>query len=130
MRDVRKRPIRAITSEEWRADFNATKAMMQRYYCTTFKFWVACPFKPCRKARRCCGDQNACLKRGIDQVPRHVQFRARQYLIKITPPDAGRGARTARQYMPLAFYEHEELAVARAAVLRTSPKGRGRAKRG
>ena len=30
-----------------------------------------CPFAPCRRARACKGDADACLKRSVDQVPRH-----------------------------------------------------------
>jgi len=93
-----------MTTEQYVARFNAEKAALARHYCTVFKFWLSCPFKPCRKARRCRGEQNACLKRNIERIPRDIQFQARQRIIAATPPAAGPPERMAREFLPMGFF--------------------------
>ena len=58
---------------------------VQRHYCTLFRFWRFCGVKPCRRARACKGDQDACLKRWVDGVPYGDQLQARAELLKATP---------------------------------------------
>ena len=87
----------------------AEKAKLQRHYCTVFKIWDGCELKRCRRARACSGDQNACLKRGIEHVPRSVQWDAVQEILRTTPADAGAPERTAREFMPYDFYRHRLL---------------------
>ncbi len=96
--------IKKITTEQYVARFNAEKARLQRHYCNIFKFWRSCRFKPCRKARACRGDQNACLKQSVDSVPRTVQYQARQRILTATA-NADSPERTAREFMPNDFYE-------------------------
>jgi hypothetical protein len=93
-----------LTREEFQARFNSEKAEVQRHYCTLFGFWRACAFKQCRRARACKGDQNACLKRWVTQVPRDQQFRARQDLLEATPRHIGAPERAAREFMPSGFW--------------------------
>ncbi len=95
-----KQPPKKITPNGYARRFAAESAALQREYCTTFKFWRACPVRACRKARRCVGDESACLRRGLDEVPRLVQWRARQHLIASTPGGAGPPERMARACMP------------------------------
>jgi hypothetical protein len=93
-----------LTLEEYRVRFDAEKAKVQRHYCTLFGFWRSCPFKPCSRARACKGDQSACLKRWVPQVPRDRQFRARQDLLEATPHHIGAPERAAREFMPGGFW--------------------------
>lgn len=85
--------------------FAAEAAAMKRAYCNMFRFWLACPVKRCRKTRNCLGDQDTCLKRGLKDVPRRVQFQARQQLIAATPASAGPPEHAARESMPLGLFE-------------------------
>ena len=89
-----------MTAAAYQARFAAEKASLRRYYCNVFEFWRACPYKPCRKARACSGDAAACLKRGEADVPRKVQWNARQKLLQSTPANIGAPERLARQFMP------------------------------
>lgn len=77
---------------------------VQRYYCTQFRFWRFCPFPPCRRARACKGDADACLKRSVDQVPRHEISQARQKLLEATPRHFGALERNIRQMWPAEFW--------------------------
>ena len=86
------------------ARFHAEKAVLARHYCTVFKFWRDCPFKRCRRERTCCGDEHACLKRGQDEIPRKVEWRARQQILRSTPANAGPPERMAREFLPSSFY--------------------------
>jgi hypothetical protein len=92
-----------MTTEQYVARFNAEKAALQRHYCTVFKFWLACPFKPCRKSRACRGEQYACLKRSIERVPRDIQFQARQRIMEATPATADPPERMAREFLAGGF---------------------------
>jgi hypothetical protein len=101
-----KKSPKKLTAERYVARFNAEKAVLARHYCNIFKFWRTFPFKRCRKARTCSGDQNACLKRSGKEVPRHIQFEARQQILASTPAEAGPPERTARQFLPGSLLEH------------------------
>jgi hypothetical protein len=92
-----------LTSEQHAARFDAEAAALARHYCDVFKFWRACPFKRCRKLRRCDGDQTACLKRRVSEIPRPAQWRARQEVLRATPADVGAPERSAREFLPNAL---------------------------
>ncbi len=94
-----------LTPAEFTARVNAEKTMLQNYYCNTFKFWRGCRLKPCRRARACCGDRSSCLKRGVAQIPRDVQFAARQKIQKAAAPNLGRIERDVRGFMPYDICE-------------------------
>jgi len=104
-RTLSKKAPAKLTSERYLARFNTEKAMLARDYCNLFKFWRTCPFKRCRKARRCSGDQNVCLKQRQKEVPREIQWKARQQILASTPASAGPPERTAREFLPGGFYE-------------------------
>jgi hypothetical protein len=88
-----------LTREEFRARFDAEKARVQRHYCTLFKFWRTCRSKPCRRARACMGDANACLKRSANELPRRILSAARQQLTAATPRNCAAPEREARLFM-------------------------------
>ena len=92
-----------LTPERYAARFNAEKAVLQRHYCTVFKFWRMCAFKPCRKARACSGDAQVCLKRRVQEIAREAQWQARQHVLAATPTAAGPPERTARECLPAAL---------------------------
>jgi hypothetical protein len=89
-----------LTREEFRARFEAEKARVQRHYCTLFKFWRSCRCKPCRRARACMGDANACLKRSVHELPRRDLFAARQRLTAAIPRNCAAPEREARLFLP------------------------------
>ena len=91
---------RQMTAGQYVARFKAEKAALQRHYCDAFKFWRMCPLRRGRKARRCGGDANVCLKRREAEIPREVQWRARQQILVSTPANTGPAERTAREFMP------------------------------
>ena len=93
-------PPRQLSAEQFAARFDAEKAKLARDYCNIFKFWRTCPFKHCRRARTCSGDANACLKRRENEVPRDIQWQARQQILAATPANAGPPERTAREFLP------------------------------
>ena len=82
----------------------AETAWVQRYYCTQFRFWRLCSLAPCRRARACKGDADACLKRSVDQVPRHEIWQTRQKLLEATPRHFGAVERKVRQTWPTEFW--------------------------
>jgi hypothetical protein len=89
-----------LTPEQYLARLDAEKAALRRHYCNAFRFWRACPFKRCRKARLCSGDANLCLKRRAPEVPRDIQWQARQQILTTTPAQAGPPERMAREFLP------------------------------
>ena len=91
---------KTLTTERYVARFNAEKARLAHHYCTIFKFWRGCPRKSCRKVRTCGGDPLVCLKRREREVPRDIQWGARQHVIASTPAQAGPPERTAREFLP------------------------------
>jgi hypothetical protein len=82
----------------------AEKAWLKRYYSTQFGLWRFCAFALCRRARACKGDADACLKRSIYQVPRHVISHTRQKLLEATPRHFGAVERKIRQMWPTEFW--------------------------
>ena len=89
-----------MIAERFAARLDAEKAALACHYCTVFNFWRTCPVPRCRKARRCCGDAGFCLKHRGAEVPRRVQWQARQEVLQSTPANAGDPERTARELMP------------------------------
>ena len=77
----------------------------QRRYCNAFALWLGCRRKACRRLRTCGGDPHVCLQRALDRVPPLVQSKARERILKATPPNVGAPEREARLRMPRDFYE-------------------------
>jgi hypothetical protein len=69
----------------------------RREYCNIFRFWRACRYKPCRKAKTCSGDARACLKRGLGQVSYEAQDQAQDKIIAATPSEADSPTKNARR---------------------------------
>jgi hypothetical protein len=85
---------------EYTARLEAEKAALANLYCNVFRFWAMCPLRRCRKARRCSGDPHVCLKRRHHEVPRDVQWRARQNVLAATLAHAGSAERMAQEFLP------------------------------
>jgi len=100
---MNKAAAKKLTTDEWQAQFNAAAKAAQREYCNIFEFWIACRYKPCRKAKQCKGDALACLKRGFDQLPDDARNRAFARVIAQTPDTADSPTKTARQFSPFDF---------------------------
>jgi hypothetical protein len=66
-----------LSPQEWQARHDAARAIVAREYCDLFGFWRDCRYKPCRSARRCSGDQGACLQSRYRSVPYDVGIAAR-----------------------------------------------------
>jgi len=81
------------------------KIRQQRRYCDAFALWRSCRRMSCRRQRSCGGDANACLRRALARVPRDVQHRVRDDILKATPRNFGGPERKARQCMPRDLYE-------------------------
>jgi hypothetical protein len=56
-------------AREWQRRHDAACPIVARKYCDIFEFWRDCRYKPCRAAKRCSGDQGACLKMRWPSVP-------------------------------------------------------------
>jgi len=97
-----------LTHDEFRARFEAEKAALARHYCTLFRFWRGCRFKPCRRERACMGDAPECLKGSIGSISRHAQFEAREKVVRATPRNIAAPERAARAIMPGAFDDPSE----------------------
>jgi hypothetical protein len=80
------------------------KLLQQRRYCDAFRLWRFCDHGVCRRLQRCGGDATKCLKRSLARVPREVQHRARQDILKRTPLNLGAPEREARKFMPVDSY--------------------------
>jgi hypothetical protein len=89
-----------ISFEQFVERVEAEKALLERHYCNTFKFWRTCPLSRCRKARACSGDANLCLKRRGPEVPREVQWQARRDVLRSKPPNFDTPERAVRELMP------------------------------
>jgi hypothetical protein len=83
---------------EWQRRHDAACAIVARKYCDMFKFWRDCKYKPCRSARRCRGDQGACLETRCWSVPYEVGRAAHKQMIADTPADADRFTAAAHYY--------------------------------
>ena len=87
-------------TEQDDARFHAELAALQNAYCDIFKLWLVCRIKRCRRQRACRGDRNACLKRGMKDIPRAVQWQARKRIMAAAPKNAGPIARELRETLP------------------------------
>jgi hypothetical protein len=85
-------------AREWQRRHDAACAIVARKYCDMFKFWRDCRYKPCRSARRCRGDQGACLESRCWSVPYEIGIAAHKQMIADTPADADRFTRAAHYY--------------------------------
>ena len=94
-----KQTAKALAAERDKARFRDEQANLRRHYCTVFKFWRGCRYKPCKNARACLGDALACLKRNEQTVPREEQWKARQQILETTGEKDG-PERAARECMP------------------------------
>ena len=97
---VNKNTIDGVPAERYAARFKAERAKLRRVYCTVFKFWRTCGFKPCAKSRACKGDATVCLKRGATTISHDKQWEARQKILTATPQSAGPPERAARECLP------------------------------
>jgi hypothetical protein len=85
---VRKRSEPDPKSQKYRDRYFAAQELVVRAYCDFFGFWRTCPYRPCRRARGCRGDDIDCMvdRRGgethrFDVARAHVRARI--------PKDAG-----------------------------------------
>ena len=69
------------TYEEGRALMDTAHLAVQRLYCDAFGFWRRCKEKRCRRHRRCCGNQAACLMRGLPFTPPAERVKAEKQVI-------------------------------------------------
>ena len=81
-----------LSASEWQARRDAACAIVARKYCDMFKFWRDCRYKPCRSARRCIGNPNACLGSRWHTVPYDAGIAAHRRMAADTPSNANRFA--------------------------------------
>jgi hypothetical protein len=89
-----------LSPEEWQACHDAACIIVARKYCDMFGFWRDCRYKPCRSARRCRGDQGACLASRWASVPYKAGVAADIRMRAETPPNADRFTRAAHYLTP------------------------------
>ena len=73
--------LKRRTYEQGRAMMDAAHLAVQRLYCDAFEFWRRCKKKPCRRHRRCCGNQSACLMHGLPFTPPAARVAAEKEVI-------------------------------------------------
>ena len=98
-----KRTPEASDAAEFSARLRAEKAALLLHYCNAFKFWRMCRLRRCRRARSCSGDAGACLRRREREIPREIQWQARQQILVATAADAGPAERMVRAFLPTAL---------------------------
>jgi len=96
-----------LSPQEWQARHDAACAIVARKYCDMFGFWRDCRYKPCRSARRCSGDQGACLESRWQSVPYDVGVAAHDRMAAETPPNADRFTRGAHHYAHYSLCLHD-----------------------
>ena len=96
-----------LSPQEFQARHDAACAIVARKYCDLFGFWRDCRYKPCRSARRCSGDQGACLESRWQSVPYDVGVAAQLRMAAETPPDADRFMRGAHNYAHHSLCLHD-----------------------
>ena len=96
-----------LRAADYALRFALEKIKQQRRYCDAFALWRRCRRKSCRRRAACSGDANDCLRRGLGGVPRDIQWRVREDILKSTPRNIGAPERKARQYMPSDFYTQD-----------------------
>ncbi len=96
-----------LSPQEWQARHDTACAIVARKYCDLFGFWHDCRYKPCRSARRCVGDQGACLQSRCWNVPYDVRIAAQIRMDAEAPPNADRFTRGAHHYGPTSLCLHD-----------------------
>jgi len=96
-----------LSPKEWQARHDAACAIVARKYCDMFRFWRDCRYRPRRSARRCIGDQGACLRSRCRSVPYEAGVAAHTRMIAETPPNADRFTRGAHHYAPTSLCLHD-----------------------
>jgi hypothetical protein len=94
-------------AREWQRRHDAACAVVARKYCDMFAFWRDCRYKPCRAARRCVGDQGACLQARCFSVPYDEGVAAHMRMIADVPPGADRMLRSVHHYPPTSGCLHD-----------------------
>jgi hypothetical protein len=89
-------PKPKLTTARYADRFFAEAERQQRRYCDAFAQWRSCAKAQCRRERACRGDARSCLRRALDSVPRDVQHRAREDILKAIPATLGGPERAAR----------------------------------
>ncbi len=96
-----------LSAHEWQVRHDAACAIVARKYCDMFEFWRDCRYKPCRSARRCSGDQGACLQSRWQSVPYDVGVAAQMRMAAETPPNANGFTFGAHHYAPDSLCLHD-----------------------
>jgi hypothetical protein len=96
-----------LSPHEWQVRHDAACAIVARKYCDMFEFWRDCRYKPCRSARKCSGDQGACLESWWTTVPYDVGVAAQIRMSTETPPNADRFLRMAHHYAHHSLCLHD-----------------------
>ncbi len=104
---------RKLSAEEYQRRNEAAWAVVARKYCDKFEFWRDCRYKPCRSARRCVGDQGACLESRCWSIPYDVGVAAHNRMAAQIPPKRRRfhlasAPLCAHIALPARFEESEE----------------------
>jgi hypothetical protein len=69
------------SAEEGRALIDAAHRATHRLYCDALRRWLACPSRPCRRHRRCCGEATACVNRALPAIAQAQLAAARREVI-------------------------------------------------
>jgi hypothetical protein len=81
-------------SQKYRDRYFAAQELVVRAYCDFFGFWRSCPYRPCRRARGCRGDDIDCIVARRDGVSDRFDA-ARAHVRGRIPKDAGAPERHA-----------------------------------
>jgi hypothetical protein len=68
-----------------KALLDAAHVATYRLYCDALGLWRRCPEKPCKRHRRCVGEPQGCLLRGLPFVPPAQRLSAQQEVIEGGP---------------------------------------------
>jgi hypothetical protein len=67
--------------EQGRELVDAAHIATHRLYCDTLRFWRRCPWRTCRRHRRCVGEPTGCLMGGLPTVPQAERLKAQEEVI-------------------------------------------------
>jgi hypothetical protein len=81
-------------SQKYRDRYFAAQELVVRAYCDYFGFWRSCPYRPCRRARGCRGDEIDCIVARRDGESGRFDA-ARVHVRARIPKDAGAPERHA-----------------------------------
>ncbi len=96
-----------LSPHEWQARHDAACAIVARKYCDMFAFWRDCRYRPCRSARRCRGDQGACLQSRWQSVPYDAGVAAHDRMLAEASANADRFIRMAHHYAHYSLCLHD-----------------------